>query len=230
MSGRSRKMTRMLKKQDVWFDLSCCLFTSLSLAGKTWSQFDTQTVGLHVHIYNICVFVCVWVPLVCVHTPPPQQQPRRSSEERCYAGRCRRLRLRSGLRSYPGEEPFQTDSGTSRAPPAAYGDLELRDKMLFDTSCVIWRLEGLFYLCAFWETYLVKLLTDSYLMHAKTCYVLFATLTQRLDSWRFSGCSPQARGGGAAGCRGVRAGCGGAGLGHGCRGFLILQHKKSLKS
>lgn len=67
-------------------------------------------------------------------------------------------------------------------------------------------------------------------MPAQRFYILLATLTQRLDSWRFTGCSPQARGGGAAGCRGIRAGGGGAGLGHRRCGLLILQHNKTKDS
>lgn len=68
-------------------------------------------------------------------------------------------------------------------------------------------------------------------MHAGKVFVLLffsATLTQRLDSWRFTGCSPQ--GGGAAGCRGIRVGCGGARFGHGCRGLFILEDKEAKSS
>ena len=84
-------------------------------------------------MYSVCV--CVGLPLVCVRKLPPQPQPPRSSAGRCYAGRCTLLPLRSALRLYPGGEPFQTDWGTSRAPPTVYGGRELQETKHCLISC-----------------------------------------------------------------------------------------------
>lgn len=65
-------------------------------------------------------------------------------------------------------------------------------------------------------------------MQGSFMFCLFATLTQRLHSRRFTGRSPQARGGGAAWCRGIRARSGGAGLRHGRRGLLILRQESKV--
>lgn len=64
---------------------------------------------------------------MCVRKLRPPPRPRRSSAGKCCAGPCRRLRLRSALRLWPGERPFRMDSGTSRAPPGVCAGQALQD-------------------------------------------------------------------------------------------------------
>lgn len=80
------------------------------------------------HHFTSTVGVAVDIPLGCVHKRLPRRRQPRSSAGKCYGGCCRRRRIHSALRLYPGELPFRTGWGTSREPPTACGDQRLQHR------------------------------------------------------------------------------------------------------